>query len=266
MTDLPPTVVFVHGLWLHATSWAPWVERFQSEGYAAIAPGWPGEPETVESARRNPQAVARLGVDEVVRHYATILAPLEGPLVVIGHSVGGQVAQRLLAEGHASAAVAIDPAPIKGVVALAPSALRMVSIAMRNPANLRRAKSLTRRQFRYGFANAVSQREADMLYDAWTIPSPMRPLFQTATANLAPKSAVTVDTRTSSRGPLLLIAGSEDRTIPAPSVKSTRKLYAPSSAVTDYEELPNKGHSLTVDSGWPVVADTSVRWLKRQLT
>jgi pimeloyl-ACP methyl ester carboxylesterase len=264
MTSPGTPVVFVHGLWLHASSWGGWAELFRSNGYGPVAPGWPGTPDTVEEARARPEAVAGTGIEDVVRHYAGIIAGLPGKPVVIGHSFGGLIAQRLLAQDLAAAAVAIDAAPIKGVLYLPPSALRVASVALRNPANRNRAVSLSPQQFRYGFANTRSADEATELYQRWTIPSPGKPLFEAAIANLMPRSPAKVDTRTGTRGPLLLIAGGRDHTVPAAITRSTRKLYHRSPAVTDYREFPDRGHSLTIDGGWTEVADAALAWLKER--
>src|SRR5271165_4206990 len=167
-------VVFVHGLWLHGTSWGPWEEFFREAGYEPVAPGWPGDAATVEETRRDPTKVAGYGIDDVVEHYAQIIRALNARPVVIGHSFGGLIAQRLLGQDLAAAAVAIDPAPIKGVLFLPPSALRVASIALRRPANRNEAVSLTVEQFRYGFGNAVGEQEAGELYERWAIPSPGR--------------------------------------------------------------------------------------------
>src|SRR6266480_2710710 len=214
MTSAGRPVVFVHGLWLHATSWGAWVEFFGAAGYAPLAPGWPGTADTVEGTRSQPGRVAGKGIDDVVEHYARIIGDLDAPPIVIGHSFGGLIAQRLLGQGLAAAAVAIDPAPIKGVLYLPPSALRVASVALRNPANTKRAVSLSEGQFRYGFGNAVSAEESKALYDRWTIPSPGAPLFEAAVAGFVPHSPAMVDTHNSTRGPLLLTSGGEDRTVP----------------------------------------------------
>ena len=261
MAEAGAPVVFIHGLWLHANSWGPWVEHFRSAGYEPVAPGWPGEPGTVEEARRQPDLVAGKGIDDVVDQYARVIDGLATKPVVIGHSFGGLIAQRLLGQGLAAAAVAIDSAPIKGVILLPLSALRVASIALRNPTNRKRAVSLTRKQFRYGFGNAIPEAESNELYDRWTVPSPGRPLFEAAFANFSPRSPAKVDTRNPNRGPLLLIAGGEDRTVPPRITRSTRKLYRKSPAVTDYQESPGHGHSLTIDSGWQEVADSTLKWL-----
>jgi len=257
-------VVFVHGLWLHAESWGPWVEHFKAAGYEASAPGWPGDAETVAETRANAERVAGYGIDEVVDHYAAIIRSLETKPIVIGHSFGGLIVQRVHGQGLAAAAVAIDPAPIKGVLYLPPSALRVASIALRNPANRKRAVSLTEDQFRYGFANAVSEEESKELYEQWAIPSPGRPLFEAAVAGLTLHSPAMVDTHNSSRGPLLLTSAGQDRTVPPAIVKQTRKLYDKAIAVTDLKEFPSRGHSLMIDGGWQEVADAALDWLRAQ--
>jgi pimeloyl-ACP methyl ester carboxylesterase len=262
MTTDKSSVVFIHGLWLHADSWGPWTELFRDAGYDPSAPGWPGTPDSVDAARKSPESVAGKGINDVVDHYAKIISDLPAKPIVIGHSFGGLIAQRLLTGGAAAAAVAIDPAPIKGVIFLPPSALRVASIVLRNPSNRNRAISLTAEQFRYGFANAVSPDEATELYERWTIPSPGKPLFEAATANFVRHSPAKVDTRKADRGPLLVTAGGKDHTVPAAISRATVRLYGKSHAVTDLRQFPDRGHSLTVDSGWREVAEASLTWLK----
>jgi non-heme chloroperoxidase len=264
MTSAATPVVFVHGLWLHAASWQPWIDHFAAAGYAPVAPGWPGDAETVEQARANPDSVAGQGINAIVSHYVSVIDSLPAPPIVIGHSFGGLIVQKLLTQGHARAAVAIDPAPIKGVLALPVSALRVASTALRNPATRRkRAVSLTPAQFRYGFTNAVTQQESDELYERWTVPSPGTPLWEAAFAATSPKSPAKIDTRRADRGPLLITAGGRDRTVPASISRATKKLYRHSSAKTEIVEFPDRGHSLTIDSGWTDVADAALDWLKR---
>jgi pimeloyl-ACP methyl ester carboxylesterase len=258
-------VVFIHGLWLHASSWAPWTELFQTAGYPPLAPGWPGEAGTVEEARANPDQVAGKGIDAVVDHYAQVIGGLDAPPVVVGHSFGGLIVQRLLGEGLAAAGVAIDAAPVKGVLYLPPSALRVASIALRKPANRNAAVALTPEQFRYGFGNTLPAQESAELYEQWAIPSPGKPLFEAATANLSPRSPAKVNTGNKTRGPLLLIAGGRDHTVPAAVTRSTRKLYHKSPAVTDLREFNDRGHSLTIDHGWREVADAVLNWLTERV-
>jgi non-heme chloroperoxidase len=262
MEQVGKPVVFVHGLWLHADSWSAWVDLFRESGYDPIAPGWPGDSATIEETRKNAAQVAGHGIDDVVDHYAKAIAGLGSKPIAIGHSFGGLVVQRLLGQELVAAAVAIDPAPIKGVLALPPSALRVASIALRNPANRKGAVALNADQFRYGFGNAVSASESAELFERWTIPSPGRPLFEAALANFAPHSPAKVNTANATRGPLLLTSGELDHTVPPAIVKGTLKLYRNSPAVTDFRSFPGKGHSLALDSGWREVADAVLDWLR----
>ena len=255
-------VVFIHGLWLHASSWQPWIELFNERGYAATAPGWPGDAATVEETRENPDALAGHGIDDVVEHYAGIIGGLATKPILIGHSFGGMIAQKLLGQDRARAAIAIDAAQIKGVLPVPLSALRATLPVFKNPANVHRAVSLTPQQFRFAFANTVSEQESDELHARWTIPAPGKPLFEAATANFNPHSPAKVATENQGRGPLLLIASGKDHTVPESVTRSTLKQYRHSEAVTDILTFPAKAHSLTIDSGWREVADTCLTWLK----
>jgi pimeloyl-ACP methyl ester carboxylesterase len=255
-------VVFIHGLWLHASSWQPWVDLFAAAGYAPIAPGWPNEPATVAEARANPDLVANLGIDDVTNHYAKIIEGLSESPVIVGHSFGGLFTEKLLGEGIGTAGVAIDPAQIKGVLPLPLAQLRAGLPALGNPANLHKSVSLTEKEFRFGFGNAVSEEESADLFEKWTIPSPARPLFQAAAANFVLHSQAKVDTANEQRGPLLLISGTADHTVPDVVTRSTLKQYRDSIAVTELKQFEGRGHSLTIDSGWHDVASAVLEWLK----
>ncbi|MFI2104526.1 alpha/beta hydrolase [Isoptericola sp. NPDC019693] len=263
MTAIHTPVVFIHGLWLHATSWDPWVELFRNKGYEPIAPGWPNEPQTVKAARENLDVVAGLGVQDVTDHYARIIAGLDQKPVIIGHSFGGLIAQKLAAAGLARATVAIDPTQIKGVKPLPFSQLRAGFPALSNPANKHRSVSLTPNQFRYAFANAVDEAESRQLFEAYAIPSPGRPLFEAAFANFTPHSAAAVDVHAADRGPLLLMSGQEDHTVPDVVTRATYKLYGDTPSV-ELRQFADKGHSLVLDHGWHGVADYALGWLARQ--
>ncbi|WP_433053537.1 alpha/beta hydrolase [Dactylosporangium sp. CS-033363] len=257
-------VLFIHGLWLHATSWDPWVQLFREAGYEPMAPGWPGDGETVEASRANPDAIGDHGIDDVVAHFAGIIERLPSAPILIGHSFGGMIAQKLLGQDRALAAIAIDAAQIKGVLPVPLSALRATLPVFKNPANRHRAVSLTPEQFRFAFTNEVSEQESEELFERWTIPAPGKPLFEAATANFDPHSPAKVATDNQNRGPLLLIASGKDHTVPESVTRATLKQYRHSEAVTDIITFPDRAHSLTIDSGWREVADTCLTWLKEQ--
>ncbi len=172
MTTPRTPVVFIHGLWLHATSWTPWLELFGHAGYDPVAPGWPNEPDTVEQARQQPDLVANTSIDDITAHYTKIIDALDGSPVIIGHSFGGLIAEKLLGQGIGTAAVAIDPAQIKGVLPLPLAQLRAALPALGNPANLHKSVTLTKKEFRFGFGNALSEEESGQLFDTWAIPGP----------------------------------------------------------------------------------------------
>jgi pimeloyl-ACP methyl ester carboxylesterase len=257
----PNPVVFVHGLWIHATGWQPWLDLFETRGYRASAPGWPGDGPTVAATRANAHALNNIGISQMVEHYTELIGTPEVKPVVVGHSFGGLIAQKLLANGVVAAAVAIDPAPIKGVLALPFEQLKSAFPVLGNPANLRRSVALTTKQFHYAFGNALTERESDALHAEWTIPGAGLPLFQAAVANLLPHSSAKVDTRLAGRGPLLLTSGTKDHTVPLKVTKAVFKMYSKGTADTEFHAFEGKGHSLTIDSGWKDVADVTLNWL-----
>lgn len=264
MSDARRPVVFIHGLWLHATSWQPWVDLFEQAGYAAVAPGWPGDADTVAESRAHPEDIANHGIDDVVEHYVRVFESLDQKPILVGHSFGGMISEKLLGMDAAAAAIAIDAAQIKGVLPLPLSSLRATLPVFKNPTNKHKAVSLTPEQFRYSFGNAVSAEESDALHEAWTIPAPGKPLFEAAAANFSLHSPAAVNTHNDDRGPLLLIMGGKDHTVPEVITKSTLKQYRDSLAVTELLEFEDRGHSLTIDSGWKDVATACLEWLEKQ--
>ena len=259
-------VVFIHGLWLLPSSWDRWAEVFAEAGFAPLTPGWPDDPETVAEANANPDALAGNTVGQVADHYAAVIAKLDRKPAVIGHSFGGLLTQMLAGRGLAAASVAIDPAPFRGVLPLPISALRSASPVLGNPANRHRAVPLTFDQFRYAFANAVSEEEAKELYETYAVPAPGAPLFQAATANLNPWTEAKVNTRNPERGPLLIISGERDHTVPWAIANAAFKKQHRNPGVTEIVEIAGRGHALTIDSGWREVADTTLAFVQRFVT
>src|SRR5512133_2676971 len=245
-----PPVVFVHGLWLLPSSWDRWAKLFGANGDAALTPGWPDAPETVEEAKAHPEVFAGKSIGQVADHFETIIRGLERKPAVIGHSFGGLLTQILAGRGLAAVSVAIDPAQFRGVLPLPISALKSAFPVLGNPANRNRAIPLTYDQFRYAFANAVSEEEAKQLYETYAVPTAGKPLFQAAAANLNPWTQAKVDTSNPERGPLLIISGERNHAVPWPIANASYKRQQGNEGVTEIVEMPGRGHALTIDSGW----------------
>jgi non-heme chloroperoxidase len=256
-------VVFIHGLWLLPSSWDRWAAVFEEAGYTAVSPGWPDDPATVEEANANPEVFAHKTVGQVADHFADVIGELDKKPAVIGHSFGGLLTQIIAGRGLSAASVAIDPAPFRGVLPLPISALKSASPVLSNPANRNRAVPLTYEQFRFGFANAVSEDEAKQLYDAYAVPASGAPLFQAATANLNPWTEAKVNSKNPDRGPLLIVSGEKDNTVPWAIANASFKKQKRNEGVTEIVEMKNRGHALTIDSGWREVADTALAFVKR---
>ncbi|MCU1552229.1 MAG: Lysophospholipase [Glaciihabitans sp.] len=257
-------VVFIHGLWLLSSSWQPWRDFFEENGYTTIAPGWPDDPESVEAAKADPDTFAHKMVQQVTDHYLDAISRLEKKPIVIGHSFGGLIAQKIAGEGVAVATVSIDNAPFKGVLPLPLSALKSAAPVLTHPGNIRKGVSLTLEQFTFGWANNLSAEEAKHLYETFHVPAAGAPLFEAATANFNPFSGETaVDSKNPDRGPLLIIAGALDNTVPLAITHASYKIQAKNPGVTEIVELPGRGHSLVIDSGWKDVAQTALDFVKR---
>jgi pimeloyl-ACP methyl ester carboxylesterase len=261
-TGLTP-VVFIHGLWLLPSSWDRWATVFEEAGFTALTPGWPDDPETVEEANAHPEVFAGKSVGDVADHYDAVIRRLEHKPAVVGHSFGGLLTQIIAGRGLSAASVAIDPAPFRGVLPLPISALRAGSPVLSKPGNRNRAVPLTYDQFRYSFANAVTEDEAKELYETYAVPAPGKPLFQAATANLNPWTEAKVDTDNPDRGPLLIISGEKDHTVPWALSNAAYKQQKDNPGVTEITEIKGRGHALTIDSGWREVADTALAFVRR---
>jgi pimeloyl-ACP methyl ester carboxylesterase len=261
-TGLAP-VVFIHGLWLLPSSWDRWATVFEEAGYTALTPAWPDDPETVAEANAHPEVFANKTVGQVADHFEEVIGQLTQKPAVIGHSFGGLLTQIVAGRGVAAASVAIDPAPFRGVLPLPISALRSSRPVLGNPANRSRAVPLTYEQFRFAFANAVSEDEASELYSTFAVPASGIPLFQAATANLNPWTEAKVNSTNPDRGPLLIISGERDNTVPWAIANASFKKQKRNESVTEIAEIPNRGHALTIDSGWREVADTALAFVKR---
>jgi pimeloyl-ACP methyl ester carboxylesterase len=258
-----PPIVLVHGLWLTPRSWEGWKERFERGGHHVLAPAWPRMTGKVEELRRDPSALNRLGVTEIVDHYDGIVRGLDRPPVIMGHSFGGLVTELLLDRGLGAAGVAISPAPVKGVLRLPLPQLRSAFPVLGNPANRNRTVELTRKQFHYAFTNTMSEADAEEAYDRYQVPGPGRPLFQAAFANFNPRAATKVDFHKDDRAPLLVMGNDRDHTVPASVSKEAAKRLGKSRAVVDYREFAGRPHFTAGAPGWEEVADYALDWAMR---
>ncbi len=256
-------VVFIHGLWLLPSSWDRWATLFEESGYAAVTPSWPDDPETVEEARQNPDVFARKTLGQVADHTVEVIGGLSRKPAVMGHSTGGLLAQLIADRGLSAATVAIDPGPFRGVLPLPISALRSAKPVLANPLNRSRAITLTFEQFKYGWANALSEEEAKQLYETYHVATPGVALMQMANANLNPWTEAKLDPKNPARGPLLIIDGEMDHTVPWAIANASFKRQRRNESVTEIEKIPNRGHSLTIDSGWREVAERALAFVKR---
>ena len=256
-------VVFIHGLWLLPSSWDRWRTVFEGAGYVTLAPGWPDDPNTVEDANRHPEVFAHKSVGQIADHFGDVIGKLTRKPALIGHSFGGLLTQILAGRGVAAASVAIDPAPFRGVLPLPVSALKSAAPVIGNPANRGRAVPLTYDQFRFAFANAVTETEAHELYATFAVPASRVPLFQAATANLNPWTEAKVDTKNPDRGPLLIADGEMDNTVPWAIANASYKRQKRNPGVTEIVKIPGRGHSLTIDHGWRKVADTALVFIQK---
>ncbi|NQX34079.1 alpha/beta hydrolase [Herbiconiux sp. VKM Ac-2851] len=256
-------VVFVHGLWLLSSSWRAWRDLFEEQGYATLAPGWPDDPDTVDQARADPDAFAGKMVKQVTAHYAEAIDALDEAPVVIGHSFGGLIAQKLAGESKNAVTVAIDPAQFKGVTALPPAALKAAAPALLRFNHTRHGVTLTWEQFAFGWSNALSEEEGRALYEEFHVPASSVPIFQAATANFNPFAETKVVTDNQDRGPLLLIAGADDNTVPQAVVENEYRIQQKNVGDTELAIIPNRGHSLIIDAGWREVADTALAFVHK---
>jgi pimeloyl-ACP methyl ester carboxylesterase len=256
-------VVFIHGLWLLPSSWDRWATVFEDAGYAPLSPGWPDDPDTVEEAHAHPEVFAGKTVGQVADHYSAIIEKLDRKPAVVGHSFGGLLAQIVAGRGLSAATVAIDAAPFRGVLPLPVSSLRAAAPVLANPLNRRRAVPLTFDEFRYAFANAVDEQEAQLLYKEFAVPASGRPLFQAATANLNPWTEAKADFMNPHRGPMLIVSGERDNTAPPAITNAIYRKQRKNRGVTETVTMPGRGHSLVIDGGWREVCDVSLDFIKR---
>lgn len=254
------TIVLIHGLWLTARSWEHWAAHYEARGFRVIARSWPGMDGDIEALRSDPSGIAALGVTEIVDHYAAIINALAKPPIIMGHSFGGLITEILLDRGLGAAGVAIDPAPVKGIFVLPFASLKSAFPALKNPFATHRAVALTADEFHYAFTNHLAADASLKLYERYAVPGPNHVLFQASLANFNPNAATTVNFSNADRAPLLLIGGGNDHVVPAAVTAANFRLFRDSSAITEYQEYPDRTHWIIGQDGWEEVADFALEW------
>ncbi|MEU2561534.1 alpha/beta hydrolase [Streptomyces longispororuber] len=253
-------VVFINGAWLHALSWESWVRRFESRGFSACAPGWPGEAGS-RGTRTPPDRLARVGLDVLTEHFARIVRSFDTAPVIVGHSVGGLIAQHLVTADVGRAAVAIAPAPVNGVPLPAPPVPPPPAAPEGSGEPL---LHLSRERFHHVFANTLGAEESRRLHERYVVPAPARLFTDLGCGGAARSPRAAADVGNARRGPLLLVSGQEDRLVPDAATRAVFKQYGDTTAVTDLKQFPDRAHSLVIDSGWRSVADYVLAWLSRR--
>jgi pimeloyl-ACP methyl ester carboxylesterase len=242
-------VVFAHGLWLRSSSWDRWVDLFSTRGYAAVAPGWPGEE---PAAGERPEHRPPPGLDEVRAHYARSTERLGGHPVLIGHGLGGLLVRALAEETHAAGVIAIEAWPATVVSTAAGAAAAGGGSG---------AIALSPGEFHLVFGSSLSRAESDRLYERWAIPAPRRLLRDAVAPDaFAPKAGTFAVN--SGPGPVLLImSGDSWRRAEGQEPPGGLDHLA---AVTDFMEFPDRGPSLVIDNGWHAVAESCLSWMDAQ--
>ncbi len=253
------TIVLIHGLWMTPLCWEHWIERYSARGYKVLAPAWPGMDDDIDQLRSNPAPIAALSAKRIVEHYESIIRGLEKPPIVMGHSFGGAFTQVMLSRGLGAAGVAIDSAPVRGVLKLPISTVRTAWPMLRNPLMRHKAVSLTPAQFHYAFTNTLTEAESLEVYQRYHVPGSRDVLVEGANANLNPNTTFKVDFHKADRAPLLLVAGGKDHVVPASITRETHGRYK-SSAIADYREFPERSHYTLGQAGWEEVADFALDW------
>ena len=258
-------LTLIHGAWLTSRSWEHFASYFEEHGYEVSAPEWPRKQGDVEEIRGESAEVAGLGLDEIVDHYAELVAPMDPQPILIGHSFGGLVVEILLDRGLGRAAVAMSPAPPRGILALPFSTLEASAPALSHPSTRKGVVDLSLEEFTFAFANTFTPDEAAAAYERYAVPETGRIFFEAGFANFHLHPATKVHFGNNSRAPLLILGADEDNTVPAKLARKQYEKYKASSALTDYLEFPGRPHLMMAAEGWREIATAIDGWLANVL-
>lgn len=170
MTTVTPPLLFIHGMYLNAESWEPWMEPARAAGFDPVAESWPfHEGSPVERRGTIDPSLGRLDFGAVVAHLKTRIDAFAEPPFLIGHSVGGAAVQKLLDDGYGRAGVAISPAPPQGVLTTSPAFLR-ANFPHINPFVGNRPIEMTPERFHFTFGNVGSRAASDAAFERYVVP------------------------------------------------------------------------------------------------
>ena len=254
-------LMLIHGAWLSARSWENYADYFARRGFAVSAPEWPRKHGDVEEMRETADDSAGLGVQEIVDHYAELIAELDQPPVLIGHSYGGLFVELLLDRGLGRAGVAMSPAPPKGILVLPFPTLKSASPALAHPSKWHGIVPLTLEEFTYAFVNTFSPEAAAAAYERYAVPETGQIFYEAGFANFHLHPPTEVHFKSADRAPLLLVGAAEDHTVPASLTKAAYKRYEKSPAKTDYLEFEGRPHLHMAAPDWEEVAQAIGGWL-----
>lgn len=256
----PDTIVLIHGFWVTPRSWERWIPHYERKGYRVLAPAYPGFEVEVEALNRDPTPIERLSIPAIIDRLTGIIAALETPPILIGHSAGGTFVQLLLDRGYGAAGVAINSAPTEGVLVTPLSQLKATFPVLKNPANRHRAVGFTLEQWQYAFTNTFPDEEARATYERYHVPASGEIFWDSVLANVIPgPQAAAVNYHNDARPPLLFLSGGEDHLMP-PSVQRSNAKHYKSTAVTEVKVFDGRAHLMPAQAGWEEVADYALEW------
>ena len=255
-------IVFIHGAWVTSLSWENFISYFEGKGYKCIAPEWPYRDASVQELKENtPAELAEIGALELTDHYETIIRAMDEAPILIGHSLGGLIVQKLLDRGVGLAGIGLDSVAPEGVIGVDWTVLKANSSVLFKWMGWEKVQTMTLAEFQYAFANDFPQDQQENFYERYVVPESGRVFFQIAFAQLDPHHATRVDFKNNERSPLLLIAGEKDHLVPAHVTKSNFEHYKHSTAKTDFVEFAGRTHLLMAQKGWEEIAAYIDSWV-----
>jgi pimeloyl-ACP methyl ester carboxylesterase len=248
----PKTVIFIHGMFQNAKSWESWARIFRQKGYNCIVESWPlheGNPSTL---RENiPGALAKLRLDNIYDKFAALAAQYPDA-ILIGHSVGGLIVQKLLNNGFGSAGICISSVSPNKMQSPDRDFYR-ANAKITNPFEEGELFKMTSDTFYENFGNAMTRKESDEAYEL-TATHDSRKILKDCL-----KETGTIDLSKTNK-PILFIAAAKDKIIPPDVIRKNAEVYP--KELTKFHEFKGRGHFICGQKGWEEVAYYSYEWIE----